>query len=248
MVLLLAAALLFAPNLEYARAQAKVKEGQALMANEQFQAAAEAFREAIALDRNMMMAHYGLGQASMALKQYPDAVTAFRGARDAFHARAASYVTRSMENDEARDNRIRYLQDKIRENAARPLDPNSSAGRYQQARMQEWDIELSTLRRPSEDRTAVPTLPAGFSLALGSAHFRAGQLSDAEREYRAALDADPRLGEPRNNLAVVLLLTGRPAEAKEQAAIAEKNGFKVSAGLKKDIEEAVGKGPVTRNP
>lgn len=248
MLVLLAALLFAAPNLQYAQAQAKVREGQALMAKEQFQAAADVFREAIALDRNMTMAHYGLGQASMALKQYPEAVTAFRGAREAFHARAADHVTRSMEHDEARDRRIRDLQDKIRENASRPLDPNSAAGRYQQARMQEWEVELSTLRRPSEDRTAVPTLPAGISLALGSAHFRAGQLSDAEREYRAALDTDPKLGETRNNLAVVLLLTGRPAEAREQLAIAEKNGFKVSAGLKKDVEEAIGKGAGGQKP
>src|SRR5687768_3152855 len=101
MLVLLAALLFAAPNLQYVQAQAKVREGQALMAKEQFQAAADTFREAIALERNMTMAHYGLGQASMALKQYPEAVAAFRGARDAFQSRAADHVTRSMGQDEA---------------------------------------------------------------------------------------------------------------------------------------------------
>jgi hypothetical protein len=37
----------------------------------------------------------------------------------------------------------------------------------------------------------------------------------------------------------VLLLTGRPAQAREQLAIAEKNGFKAPEGLRKDIETAL---------
>ena len=58
----------------------------------------------------------------------------------------------------------------------------------------------------------------------------------------------PKLGEPRNNLAVVLLLTGRPAEAKEQLALAEKNGFKVPVGLKKDVETALATGSNSPRP
>ena len=38
---------------------------------------------------------------------------------------------------------------------------------------------------------------------------------------------------------MVLLLTGRPAEAKEQLSAAERNGYKVSVGLKKDVESAL---------
>lgn len=245
MLWLLAAALLVAPIPQSIQAQAKLREGQALMATEKFEEAAQAFRQAIALDRDITMAYYGLGQATMALKQYPAAVTAFQGARDAFRRRAAENLTRSMENDELREDRIRALRDKIHQNTDRPLPLTTAAGRTQQVRLQQWEVELSILQRPSEERATIVSVPPGFALALGSAHFRAGQLEDAEREYRAALAANARLGAARNNLAVVLLLTGRPSEAAEQLAIAEKNGFKVSAGLKKDVEAAIGTGSIS---
>ena len=146
-----------------------------------------------------------------------------------------------MDTQNAREDRIRALEDKIRENMARQLAPGSIAAQQRDIRIQQWEIEVSRLQREQTDLQSqtIPELPPGFSLALGSAHFRSGQLADAEREYRAALAVQPKLGEPRSNLAVVLLLTGRPAEAKEQMALAEKNGFKVPAGLKKDIEAAL---------
>jgi tetratricopeptide (TPR) repeat protein len=248
MLWLLAALLLAGPKPETLQAQARLKDGQKLMASERFEQAAEAFRDAIRLDPLLTMAHYGLGQAHMALKQYPSAVIAFRGARESFHNRVAESVTRSMENDVAREDRIRSLRDRIRENQERPINPSSAEGRLQQQRIQQWEVEISMLQRPRGLGAKTPDVPPGISLALGSAYFRSGQLQDAEREYRAALDADGKLGEPRNNLAVVLLLTGRPAEAKEQLAIAEKNGFKVSAGLRGDIEAALTGGAKTPNP
>ena len=39
--------------------------------------------------------------------------------------------------------------------------------------------------------------PAGLLLSLGSADFRSGRIADAEREYRAAIAAQPKLGEAR---------------------------------------------------
>ena len=84
----------------------------------------------------------------------------------------------------------------------------------------------------------LPELPPGLNVALGSAYFRSGRIADAEREYRAALAAEPKLGEARINLAVVLLMTGRPADAREQIALARKSGAKVPAGLEKDVERA----------
>jgi protein O-GlcNAc transferase len=237
----LAAMLLLAPSHDAVDALERLKQGQQLMATERFEQAAEAFREAIRLDPVLVMAHYGLGQAHMALKQYPKAVTAFRGARDAFHSRAADHVTRRLEDDIKREDRIRALRDKIRENQDRMLNPNTPDGRIQQMRIQQWEVEISTLQRPSglTAGSATPSTPAGISLALGSAHFRTGQMAEAEKEYRAALEAQPTLGETRNNLAVVLLLTGRPAEARDQLQLAEKNGFRPPAGLKQDIEKAL---------
>lgn len=238
----LAGLLLLAPAPHTIQAQEKIKEGRQLMSTEKFEEAAQAFREAITLDPLLTMAHYGLGQAGMALKQYPSAVIAFRGAREAFEKRTAESLTRRLEDDSARQDRIRLLRDKIRQIQDRP-PASQEAARMQQQRIQEWEVEIATLQ--PQGVGAVRSVPAGITLALGSAHFRSGQMAEAEREYRAVLAADPRMGEPRNNLAVVLLLTGRPGEAREQLAIAEKNGFKVSAGLKKDVETALATGANT---
>ena len=97
---------------------------------------------------------------------------------------------------------------------------------------------LREASKQAEESKQSPQLPAGLSLALGSAYFRTGRLADAEREYRAAIEAEPKLGEPRINLAVILLITGHPAEAKEQLNLAKKSGFKPPAGLEADIEKA----------
>ena len=97
MLWFLAGLLLLGPTPEGIQAQQRLKEGQRLMSSEKFEEAAQAFREAIHFDPLLVMAHYGLGQAHMALKEYPSAVTAFRGAREAFHKRAAENVSRRME-------------------------------------------------------------------------------------------------------------------------------------------------------
>ena len=75
------------------------------------------------------------------------------------------------------------------------------------------------------------------SLALGSAYFRSDALPDAEREYRAAIEVDPKLGEAHNNLAVVYMQTGRHAEADAEIKVAEKAGFRVNPQLKEDSKK-----------
>jgi tetratricopeptide (TPR) repeat protein len=238
MLWLLAALLLSGPTPEGVLAQEHLKEGQSLMAKERFEEAAENFREAIRLDRLLMMAHYGLGQSQMALKRYSAAVTAFQGAREAFHNAAAEGLNRRLENQTAREDRIRALQDKIRENMSRNLAPGSRAERVRDQRIMQWEMEIAMLQR-DRGLHASHEPPPALAIALGSAHFRNGQIADAEREYRLALAGNSKLGEARNNLAVVLLLTGRAAEAKEQLQMAEKGGFKVHPGLKQDIDKAL---------
>ena len=79
--------------------------------------------------------------------------------------------------------------------------------------------------------------PAFVSLALGSAYFRAQRIADAEREYKATIDADPKAGEAHNNLAVVYLITGRVEAAAQEVALAEKLRFNVNPDLKAEIAE-----------
>jgi tetratricopeptide (TPR) repeat protein len=240
MLSLLTAVLLLAPANANARAQEALKEGQQLMASEKFAEAAQAFRRAIELDPLLTLAHHGLGQAHMALKEYPAAVAAFRGARDAFQKAAAAGTELRLDSDRAREDRIRYLRDKIDEANTRG-NTGAQAQRTREILVQQWEMEISTLQRDVRDGHSIPETPAFISLALGSAHFRNRELADAEREYRATLAARPGLGEAMNNLAVVLLLTGRPAEAQAQLRQAEKAGFQVAPGLKKDIDAAVAK-------
>lgn len=240
MLWVLAALLIAGPTPQSIQAQQKLKDGQHLLSSERFEQAAEAFREAIRLDPALTMAHYGLGQAHMALKEYPSAVKAFQGARAAFQERAADTVTRNLENDQLRQDRIRLLQDKIRENQQLVLPAGSRQAQERDRRVQQWEMEAAALQRSSlAGIHQTPDIPPGILLALGSAHFRAGQLADAEREYRAVLALEPKQGEARNNLAVALLLTGRAAEAGEQIRLAEKDGFKVAPGLKADVEKAL---------
>jgi len=79
--------------------------------------------------------------------------------------------------------------------------------------------------------------PAFVSLALGSAYFRAERMADAEREYKAAVDADSKAGEAHNNLAVVFMLTGRLDAAVKEVDLAEKSGFRVNPEFKKDLAD-----------
>ncbi|MET0552330.1 MAG: tetratricopeptide repeat protein [Vicinamibacteria bacterium] len=223
---------------ERLQAEQHLKAGQEFLASERYEQALASFQQAIKLDPLMIMAHYGAGQSHMALKDYTSAVTSFERARSAFKERSADIISIRLENDRAREDRIIVLKDKIRENQERSLSPNSTAARERDRRTQEWEMEIQRLQRVERIGTALE-LPAGLSLALGSAYFRSGQLKDAEREYRAAIDVQPKLGEPRNNLAVVLLLTGRPADANAQVKLAEKSGFKVPPGLKQDIDKAL---------
>ena len=79
----------------------------------------------------------------MALKEYPAAVTAFRArARPSTSARPWASTAR-MENDNAREDRIRDLQDKIRENQERRCPaPARAAARERDARSRQWEMEI----------------------------------------------------------------------------------------------------------
>jgi Flp pilus assembly protein TadD len=80
-----------------------------------------------------------------------------------------------------------------------------------------------------------PPVPAGVSMAIGSAYFRLNDLANAEKEYKAAVEVNPNFGEAHSNLAVVYLVTGRASEAEAQVKAAENAGFRVNPKLKEDI-------------
>src|SRR4051812_7918093 len=57
---------------------AMFRAGQEYMSAEQFERAAEAFGKAIAADRLLSLAHYGLAQANMNLRRYASAIKGYR--------------------------------------------------------------------------------------------------------------------------------------------------------------------------
>src|SRR5436189_268789 len=86
-----------------------------------------------------------------------------------------------------------------------------AAKQIQQLRAQ---MQRSQMRREADASFSLTSdAPAFVSLALGSAYFRLGRMSEAEREYKATINTDPKAGEAHNNLAVVYMLTGRIDEA-----------------------------------
>ena len=218
-------------------AQKKLKEGQKKLAEDEFVEAAKMFEAALALDPGLMMAYHGLGTARMAMKEYPAAVTAFENAKGAFLARADEYRKKAQDSETTRQARIRVLEEKLRNTP----EVTGSGNRQESLSRQEWQAELAGLQASSRSGGATLGPPPGLLLALGSAYFRTGRVADAEREYRAAIEAQPKLGEARVNLGVVLLMTGKPAEAKEQIEQAKKSGAKIPPGLEKDIDAAVEK-------
>ena len=117
--------LLATKNPSAVQAERLVKEGDRLLESERFEQALLVYREAIQLDPTMMLAHYGAGQAQMALKEYPAAITSFKDARVAFEARAAQNQDQRFEHERAREDRIQALRDRIRQNQERAVEAGS---------------------------------------------------------------------------------------------------------------------------
>ena len=78
-------------------------------------------------------------------------------------------------------------------------------------------------------------------MSLGAAYQRSGRFEDAEREYKAAIDANSASGESHNNLAVLYMATGRVDEAMGEMKLAEKAGFKVNPQFKQELEQRLKK-------
>ena len=206
------------------------RTGVELMTAERYEQAADEFTKAVGLNPLLTIAHYGRGQAFMALRRYTSAVQAFLAGRTAYqtladlHQRQVAEVTRLQadEINELRDSMRRVRSQQVRVDAGTLF------------RIEQRLEELETLRRGQKFGQAFP-IPAELSLALGSAYFRAGHPQDAEREWRAATAVNPRLGEAHNNLAALYAMTKRPQAARAALEAAERAGLRVNPQLKADI-------------
>jgi Flp pilus assembly protein TadD len=90
--------------------------------------------------------------------------------------------------------------------------------------------ELQRLRQHPEQE------PPTLAVALGHALLLAGEMAEAEGEFRTALLTDPHYGDAHNNLAVLCMLQGRLEEAEREMKAAEKAGIKVPQRLKDEIK------------
>jgi len=211
------------------------RRGQALMFEESFDRAAAEFRRAVGIDPLLTLAYYGLGQASMHLEMYPDAVAAFEGCRDAY-LRIGELATRqSADAERRRDDEVRELRETItaiRTGRVKVDQPQNAVLRL--------ESRMSDLERARQRGQETVTVPAEVSFSLGSAYFRSGRLAEAERGWKEAVDSHANFGEAWNNLAALYLMTERPKLADEAVKRAERAGFPVHPQLKADIRKAIG--------
>lgn len=208
--------------------------GQENLRAEKWDVAEAEFRAAVKIDPLLELAHYGIGQVCMATKRYPEAVAAYRDCREAFKTQAARGQGSRLDNEKRLSDQLQDLEEQkrmLQSGRLKALDLSSQ--------IQRVDMMINELRsRRFQQADAAPPVPTWISIALGSAYLRTGAMADAEREYRAAVAVDSKLGEAHNNLAVVYMLTKRFAEAEAEIKTAEKSGFKVNPQLKEDLKKA----------
>jgi tetratricopeptide (TPR) repeat protein len=203
---------------------AHYRTAQGWIEAENWPRAATEFQEAIRLYPLFTDAHYGLGQANMAMHRYTTAALAFQEC-------LASARTIYGLRDKARidtDRQILENVDEIRDTIRRRGGDNTLRGR-------QLDQHITTLLQHRSSIGAPFEPPAAVLLALGSAHFRNGDRQRAEYYWTEAARVDSELGEAWNNLAVIYMNTGRKREATDAIATAERVGFRVNPHLKDDI-------------
>ena len=216
------------------RARTHNQLGWELMTAESWGAAARSFQQAIDINPRFAYAFYGLGRANIALKKYVAAIAALSECRDLYEARLGRQFSSQQEAQRYRQDRITEIDEQIRQVQSGP----------QSLQIQDLLRQLNNQRRDIQNAiqsgSGLPLetpVPPWVSLSLGSAYFRAARLPDAEREYKAAIAADPQFGEAHSNLAVVYLETGRIADADASLKAAKKAGFRVNPQLEQAIKE-----------
>lgn len=222
-----------AAAVDKARAEQLYRAGVESMRSESWDEAAEQFRGAIAADPEMVMAHYNLGQCRMAQKRFVEAVAAYRDTKEAFTRMGQLSEQDRETNERNRQDEIRGLRDNL---TLLNTVKDGSAER----RAMEIDSRIRLLESMRFKGNVRPAMPAEFPLALGSAYFRQQKLEEAKAEYQEATKLNPKLGPAHNNLAVIYLMSGQPAQAETELTLAEKSGFPVNPRLKDDIKKAAG--------
>ncbi|MEO8077673.1 MAG: tetratricopeptide repeat protein [Acidobacteriota bacterium] len=221
-------------NQSRGRAMPPYRLGLEELRSESWEKAAESFKRAIDIDPTFEMAYYALGRATMPQKKYAEAAAALGKCRDLYHDQAGKVFANQQEAQRYRRERLTEIDEVIRQYQGAPqTGQNAEALRQlgERRRLMQENLLHGT------DVSLETSAPSFVSLALGSAFFRLGRMTDAEREYKATIAADPKTGEAHSNLAVVYLMTGRIDEAQKAVDQAKKVGFRINPQLEQDIRE-----------
>jgi tetratricopeptide (TPR) repeat protein len=216
------------------RAREPYTAGLDYMRAERYDAALRAFESAIAIDPEFELAHYQLGRVHLIQRNLASAIYALIRSRDLYVAHGSRRFADRQASDRIRRERMAEMDDMI--GRLRLVVPQTPQIQEQTRQLQERKRQIEDMDREA-GLTPDKAVPAFVSLSLGSAYFRAGRLADAEQAYRAAIAADPRIGEAHNNLAVVYMETGRLDEAEQAVRAAEQTGLRVSPALKDEIRK-----------
>jgi len=219
------------------------KTGQDLMRQEHFHEAVAEFKTATEFEPLMIVAYLGMGRAQMALKEYGQAVIAFKGCDDAFRRLAAASVSGRADPDNALQKEIFNL-----EGAQAMIEARNPRGGSPQTQVEltKMQTTLDDLKKLGEGLTAGPLpRPAECMLSLGSSYVYLGRLKDAESALKDAAMGRSKFGEAHNNLAVVYRMEGRTEEALKEVRLAEKYNFKVNADFKRALADPNAPAPAT---
>src|SRR5262249_4189401 len=150
-------------------AVAQVRAGMLALESERYDEAEIAFKSAIKLEPDFEGAFYGLGQTYMRKHQYQDALQAYLDCREAFKHNAAAEAMGDVVADQKLRDQIQVLKD-----TERALQRTSQLSTPQnlQTALDRINSQISTLesRRRGREHDAPPPVPAGLSMALGSAY------------------------------------------------------------------------------
>ena len=237
-----AAQLSRAANSTLDEAQQAYERGLQMMQGESFEEAIPHFRTATTLDPMHWLAYYAMGQAQMSLKRYPDAVQAYRSSREAFLKYASLDATQHDAMERSREDEIRELKDQIL--FVQQGKVKGGGNLSLEVQLQERLRVLEGARMRGKENVA--TVPAGLMLGLGSAHFRSGQMAEAQAAFEQAVKIDPKLGPAHNNLAVMYMMSGQFEEAKQAVKRAEKAGTRVPDAFKQELERRAKEGGGSR--
>lgn len=222
-----------------------LKSGQDHLAAGRFSQGEDEPGEAEKVDPASPFPPYALGLALMERQRFPEAVLAFSRCRERLRCiresdPKAREQFRGQIDREIRDLRA-VLSGLEHDRLVRQVIPLQEVNGGDRGRLGESAQAVHALEQRLADlarlRQRPDREPAGLALALGNAHFHAGDLAEAEQEFRRALATEPKSGDAHNNLAVVLMLVGKLDEAEREVAAAEKTGLKVAPRLKDEIQK-----------